>query len=168
MKLSLLMDWLDRFKGTLFRQTQFAEFELKIHETAEEGKPLTGDDFSKIYSDILKAYYGHDKGICKIDNYLDMEWAFIPHFYYNFYVYQYSTSFTASISLAQKVMNGEPGALEKYIAFLSAGGSDYPIELLKNAGVDITSPEPFDKTIEAMNKVMDEIEKILDKRSGKK
>lgn len=168
MKLSLLMDWLDRFKGTLFRQTQFAEFELKIHETAEEGKPLTGDDFSQIYSDILKAYYGHDKGVCQIDNYLDMEWAFIPHFYYNFYVYQYSTSFTASISLAQKVVNGEPGALEKYITFLSAGGSDYPIELLKDAGVDMTSSEPFDKTIEAMNKVMDEIEKILDKKSGKK
>ena len=99
---------------------------------------------------------------------MDMEWAFIPHFYYNFYVYQYSTSFTASISLAQKVVNGEPGALEKYITFLSAGGSDYPIELLKDAGVDMTSSEPFDKTIEAMNKVMDEIEKILDKKSGKK
>jgi oligoendopeptidase F len=168
MKLSLLMDWLDRFKGTLFRQTQFAEFELKIHETAEQGKPLTGDDFSQIYSDILKAYYGHDKGVCYVDDYMDMEWAFIPHFYYNFYVYQYSTSFTASISLAEKVMNGEPGALEKYMTFLSSGGSDYPIELLKNAGVDMTSSDPFDKTIDAMNKVMDEIEKILDKKSGKK
>lgn len=168
MKLSLLMDWLDRFKGTLFRQTQFAEFELKIHETAEQGKPLTGDDFSQLYSDILKAYYGHDKGVCHIDDYMNMEWAFIPHFYYNFYVFQYSTSFTASISLAEKITNGEPGALEKYITFLSAGGSDYPIELLKKAGVDMTSSEPFDKTIEAMNKVMDEIEKILDKKSGKK
>jgi len=163
-KLSLLMNWLDRFKGTLFRQTQFAEFELKIHETAEKGMPLTGDDFSKIYSDIVKAYYGHDKGICYVDDYINMEWAFIPHFYYNFYVYQYSTSFTASISLAEKVMNKEPGALEKYMTFLSAGGSDYPIELLKKAGVDMTSTDPFDKTIVAMNKVMDEIEKILDKK----
>jgi len=163
-KLSLLMDWLDRFKGTLFRQTQFAEYEQKIHETAEKGLPLTGDDFSKIYLDLVKTYYGHDQGISYIDDYIGMEWAFIPHFYYNFYVFQYSTSFTASISLAEKVMNGEPGALEKYITFLSAGGSDYPIELLKNAGVDMTSTDPFEKTIVAMNKVMDEIEKILDKK----
>jgi oligoendopeptidase F len=163
-KLSILMNWLDRFKGTLFRQTQFAEFELKIHETAEKGLPLTGDTFSEIYSDIVKAYYGHNKGICYVDDYMNMEWAFIPHFYYNFYVFQYSTSFTASISLAEKVLNGEPGALEKYITFLSSGGSDYPIELLKKAGVDMTSTDPFDKTIVSMNKVMDEIEKILDKK----
>jgi oligoendopeptidase F len=163
-KLSILMNWLDRFKGTLFRQTQFAEFELKIHETAEKGLPLTGDTFSQIYSDIVKAYYGHDKGICYVDDYMNMEWAFIPHFFYNFYVFQYSTSFTASISLAEKVMNEEPGALEKYMTFLSSGGSDYPIELLKKAGVDMTSTDPFDKTIVSMNKVMDEIEKILDKK----
>jgi len=85
----------------------------------------------------------------------------------NFYVYQYSTSFTASMSLAEKVMNKEPGAVEKYLKFLSSGGSDYPINLLKNAGVDMTTSVPFEKTIEAMNKVMDEIETILDKK-GKK
>ena len=163
-KLSLLMDWLDRYKGTLFRQTQFAEFELKIHEAAEKGSPLTGDTFSKMYMDIVKAYYGHDKGICKVDDYIGMEWAFIPHFYYNFYVYQYSTSFTASTSLAEKVLSGDKKALDKYIEFLSAGGSDYPIELLKKAGVDMTTSEPFDKTIVSMNKVMDEIEVILNKR----
>lgn len=164
-KLSLLMNWLDRFKGTLFRQTQFAEFELKIHEAAEAGKPLTGDTFSEMYTDIVNAYYGHEEGICQVDDYISMEWAFIPHFYYNFYVYQYSTSFTASISLAEKVMSGDKVALEKYIAFLSAGGSDYPIELLKSAGVDMTSTDPFEKTISSMNKVMDEIEKILDKQA---
>jgi oligoendopeptidase F len=164
-KLSLLMNWLDGFKGTLFRQTQFAEFELKMHEASEKGLPLTGDTFSKMYMDIIKAYYGHDKGICKVDDYIEMEWAYIPHFYYNFYVYQYSTSFTASISLAEKVMSGDKNALDKYIAFLSAGGSDYPIELLKKAGVDMTTSEPFEKTILSMNKVMDEIEKILDKRA---
>jgi oligoendopeptidase F len=166
-RLSLLMNWLDNFKGTLFRQTQFAEFELKIHETAEKGLPLTGDTFSKIYMDIVKAYYGHDKGICSIDKYIEMEWAFIPHFYMNFYVFQYSTSFTASISLAEKVMSGDKASLDKYIEFLSAGGSDYPIELLKKAGVDMTTSEPFDKTIASMNKVMDEIEKILDKKEKK-
>lgn len=114
--------------------------------------------------DIVKAYYGHDKGMCNIDDNIEMEWAFIPHFYMNFYVFQYSTSFTASISLAEKVMSGDKAARDKYIEFLSAGGSDYPIELLKKAGVDMTTSEPFDKTIESMNKVMDEIEKILDKK----
>ena len=163
-KLSILMNWLDGFKGTLFRQTQFAEFELKIHEEAEAGKPLTGDTFSKIYKDIVDKYYGNDQGICKVDNYIDMEWAFIPHFYRNFYVFQYSTSFTASISLAEKVMSGDPKALKSYMEFLSAGGSDYPVELLKKAGIDMNTTEPFEKTTASMNKVMDEIEKILDKK----
>ncbi len=163
-KLSLLMNWLDGFKGTLFRQTQFAEFELKIHEEAEKGSPLTGDTFSEIYSDIVKRYYGHEQGVCFIDDYINMEWAYIPHFYYNFYVYQYSTSFTASMSLAEKVMSGDKKALKAYMEFLSSGSSDYPIELLKKAGVDMTSSEPFEKTIVAMNKVMDEIERILDKK----
>lgn len=163
-KLSLLMNWLDGFKGTLFRQTQFAEYELRIHEEAEKGNPLTGDNFSEIYADIVKRYYGHDKNVCYIDDYVHMEWAFIPHFYYNYYVYQYSTSFTASISLAEKVLAGDKQALDNYLAFLSSGGSGFPIDLLKKAGVDMTASEPFDKTIDAMNKVMDEIEAILDKR----
>jgi oligoendopeptidase F len=165
-KLSLLMNWLDGFKGTLFRQTQFAEFELKIHEAAEKGSPLTGETFSKMYMDIVKAYYGDAQGICKVPGYIDMEWAFIPHFYYNFYVYQYSTSFTASTALAEKVLSGDKNALDRYIEFLSAGGSDYPIELLKKAGVDMTTSDPFEKTIASMNKVMDQIEVIL-KKKGK-
>lgn len=166
-KLSLLMNWLDGFKGTLFRQTQFAEFEKKIHEEVEMGKPLTGDYLSEMYANILKKYYGHNQQICLIDDNVKIEWANIPHFYMNFYVFQYSTSFTASISLAEKVMNKEPGALEKYLRFLSSGGSDYPINQLKDAGVDMTTSVPFEKTIEAMNKVMDEIETILN-RKGKK
>jgi oligoendopeptidase F len=167
-RLSLLMEWLDSFKGTLFRQTQFADYELQIHQAAEQGQPLTGDVLSKIYLELVKKYYGSDKGICYIDDNISMEWAFIPHFYYGFYVYQYSTSFTASISLAERVLNKEKGALEQYIQFLSSGGSDYPIELLKKAGVDMTTSVPFDKTIASMNAVMDEIEKILDKKEGKK
>ena len=163
-KISILMNWLDCFKGTLFRQTQFAEFELKIHEEAEKGNPLTGDDFSRIYSTIVRKYYGEDKNICHIDDYIDTEWAFIPHFYYNFYVYQYSTSFTASVSLAEKVMSGDKEALKNYLKFLSSGCSDYPIELLKRAGVNMTTAEPFKKTIGAMNKIMDKIENILDKK----
>jgi len=163
-KLSLLMDRLDGFKGTLFRQTQFAEFELAIHEKAEAGEPLSSDDLNKMYGDILKRYYGHDQGICKIDEIVDVEWAFIPHFYYNFYVYQYATSFTASMALAEKVMSGEKGIVEKYLNFLASGSTDYPIELLKKAGVDMTTNEPFEKAIQAMNKLMDEIETILDKK----
>jgi oligoendopeptidase F len=166
-KLSLLMNWLDGFKGTLFRQTQFAEFEQKIHEEVEKGKPLTGDYLSELYGNILNKYYGNDSKTCVIDDYIKIEWAYIPHFYMNFYVYQYSTSFTASMSLAEKVMNKESGAVEKYLKFLSSGGSDYPINLLKNAGVDMTTSVPFDKTIEAMNKVMDEIETILNKKEKK-
>ena len=161
-KLSLLMDRLNGFKGTLFRQTQFAEFELRINEAAQEGKPLTGDVLSEMYNKIVRKYYGHDEGICYVNDYINMEWAYIPHFYYNFYVYQYSTSFTASNALAERVLNKEEGALEDYMTFLGAGSSDYPIELLKNAGVDMTRSEAFDNTIKAMNRVMDEIEKILD------
>lgn len=163
-KLSLLMKRLDGFKLTLFRQTQFAEFELKIHEAVQAGKPLTGEVLSEMYMDIVKRYYGHEEGVCYVDDYINMEWAFIPHFYYNFYVYQYSTSFTASNSLAERVLSKEDGAIENYLAFLSSGGSDYPIELLKKAGIDMTSSEAFDKTIVSMNRVMDEIEKILDRK----
>ena len=164
-RLSLLMNYLDGLKGTVFRQAQFAEFELRIHEQAERGEPLTGDNLSKLYGDIIRKYYGHDKGVCLIDDLYVVEWAYIPHFYYNFYVYQYSTSFTASTALSEKVLNKEKGAVKKYIEFLSAGGSDYPIELLKRAGVDMTTAEPFDKTMAAMNRAMDRIEEILKKRA---
>ncbi len=163
-KLALLMSMLDGFKGTLFRQTQFAEYELKIHEASEAGVPLTGKVLSKMYYDIAKKYYGHDKGVCIVDENVGAEWAYIPHFYMNFYVYQYSTSFVASQALASKVLAGEKGAKERYMKFISAGGSDYPINLLKDAGVDMTSPEPFKATIAAMNKIMDEIELLLKKK----
>jgi len=163
-RLSLLMNYLEGIRQTVFRQTQFAEFELRIHEKAERGEPLTGDVLNEIYGEILKKYYGHDKGICHIEDLYAVEWAYVPHFYYNFYVYQYSTSFTASTALAEKVLGKEKGAVGKYIEFISSGGSDYPIELLKKAGVDMTGAEPFNKTMAAMNRTMDEIEAILDKK----
>lgn len=163
-RLFFLMNYLEGIRQTVFRQTQFAEFELRIHEIAERGEPLTGDVLSKLYGDILKKYYGHDKGICYIDETYTVEWAYVPHFYYNFYVYQYATSFTASTALAEKVLSNENNAVEKYIKFLSSGGSDYPINLLKKAGVDMTTPEPFNQTITAMNRTMDEIEKILESK----
>ena len=163
-RLSLLGSYLEGIKGTVFRQTQFAEFELRIHEMAEKGEPLTGEVLNQVYDEIVKKYYGHDKKICIVDDEIKAEWMFIPHFYYNFYVYQYATSFTASAALSERTLAGDKDATKKYIEFLSAGGSDYPIELLKKAGVDMTTSEPFDLTMKKMNRVMDEMEKILDKK----
>jgi oligoendopeptidase F len=163
-KLSLLGSYLEGIKATVFRQTQFAEFELRTHEMAEKGEPLTGDALSKLYMDITKRYYGHDKGVCIVDDYIQHEWAFIPHFYRNFYVFQYATSFTASSALSEKVLAGDPAATRRYLAFLGAGGSKYPIELLKEAGVDMTTDEPLELTMRKMNRVMDEIDKILAKK----
>jgi oligoendopeptidase F len=163
-RLSLMMNYLEGARQTLFRQTQFAEFELRIHEKAERGEPLTGDVLSELYGDILKKYYGHDKGVCYIDDKYTVEWAYVPHFYYNFYVYQYATSFTASTALSEKILNKEKDAVEQYIEFLSAGGSDYPINLLKRAGVDMTTARPFAKTMVAMNRIMDTIESILEQK----
>jgi oligoendopeptidase F len=163
-RLSLLGNYLEGMKGTVFRQTQFAEFELRIHEAAEKGEPLTGDSFDAMYLDIVKRYYGHDKGVCKVDDVVKHEWAYIPHFYRTYYVYQYATSATASAALSEKVMSGDANATKRYLAFLSAGGSKYPIDLLKDAGVDMTTSEPLDLTMKKMNRVMDEMEAILNKK----
>ncbi len=162
-KLSLLGSYLENIKGTVFRQTQFAEFELRAHEMAEKGEPLTGEALSKLYADITKKYYGHDKGVCIVDDYVANEWAFVPHFYRNFYVFQYATSFTASAALSEKVLSGDPAATKRYLAFLSAGGSKYPIDLLKEAGVDMTTDEPLTLTMQKMNRVMDEMERLIAK-----
>ena len=163
-KLSLLMARLDSIKGTVFRQTQFAEFELAIHRMAERGEPLTGDTLTEVYGKIIRKYYGQDKGICEIDDVYCVEWAYVPHFYRSFYVYQYATSFTASTALSQQIIDGKAGAVARTMEFLSAGGSDYPVAILKTAGVDMLTSDPFDKTMTAMNHIMDQIEAILDRR----
>jgi oligoendopeptidase F len=162
-KLSLLGNYLENIKATVFRQTQFAEFELRAHEMAEKGEPLTGDALSSLYMAIARKYYGHAAGVTVVDDYVAHEWAFIPHFYRSYYVYQYATSFTASAALSERVLSGDAGARARYLAFLSAGGSRYPIDLLKEAGVDMTTREPLDLTIQKMTRVMDEMEKILSK-----
>jgi len=163
-KLSLLGNYLENIKGTVFRQTQFAEFELRMHEMAQKGQPITGDSLATLYLDITKRYYGHDQEICIVDDYVAHEWSYVPHFYRDFYVFQYATSFTASEALAAKVKAGDPAATRRYLAFLNAGGSKYPIELLKDAGVDMATDEPLDLTVKSMNRVMDEMERILAKR----
>jgi oligoendopeptidase F len=163
-RLSLLGNYLENIKGTVFRQTQFAEFELRMHEKAQKGEPITGDALAKLYLDVTKKYYGHDQGVCVVDDYVAHEWSYIPHFYRDFYVFQYATSFTASSALAEKVKAGDPDAKKRYLAFLSAGGSKYPVDLLKDAGVDMTTDEPLDLTIKQMNRIMDEMERLLAKR----
>ena len=163
-RLSLLGNYLENIKATVFRQTQFAEFELRAHEMAEKGEPLTGEALDKLYLDITRKYYGHDKGVTVVDDYIAHEWAFIPHFYRNYYVFQYATSFTASAALSEKVLAGDKQATQKYLAFLSSGGSKYPIDLLKEAGVDMTTSQPLQLTMQKMNRVMDEMEKILNKK----
>jgi len=165
-RLLLLGNYLEGIKGTVFRQTQFSEFELRMHEMAEKGQPLTGDSLSKLYDEIVKKYYGHDQGVCIVDDYVANEWSFIPHFYNDYYVFQYATSFTASSALSEMVLSGDPEATKKYLKFISSGRSRYPIDLLKEAGVDMTTDEPLELTMRKMNRVMGDMEKVLD-RQGK-
>jgi oligoendopeptidase F len=157
-RLSLLCNFLDNARATVFRQVQFAEFELKIHEVVEEGTALTGDLLNSIYEKMAREYYGHDKELCIVDEEVQCEWAYIPHFFYNFYVYQYATSFTASAALSERVLAG--GEAGEYLSLLCSGGSDYPIELLKKVGVDMTTPKPLAATVARMNRIMDQIEQI--------
>ena len=155
---------LDSIRGTFFRQTQFAEFELAIHETVEQGEPLTGEKLTAIYGDILRRYFGHDQQVLAVDDLYAVEWAFIPHFYRNFYVFQYATSIAAASLLAQDVLSGRAGALENYLNLLKAGGSAHPYDLLKRAGVDMATALPYRATVARMNRIMDQIEAILDAR----
>jgi oligoendopeptidase F len=165
-RLSILGSFLERFRLTFFRQAMFAEFELAIHEKVEKGESLTGEGLTALYGEMLRRYYGADEGVTVIDPLYEVEWAYIPHFYYNYYVYQYATGVVASSALAGAVLDGEEGAAARYLDFLRAGGSDYPAELLKKAGVDMTRPEPYAAAMALMNEVMDRMEEILDRQQG--
>ena len=167
-RLSILGETLESIKGTVFRQTQFAEFELRAHQMAEKGEPLTGDTLDRLYMEIAKKYYGHDQGVCVVDDVVAHEWAFIPHFYRGYYVYQYATAYTASAALSEKVLAGDADATRRFRAFLASGGSKYPIDLLKDAGVDVTTREPLDLTVGKMNRIIDQMEAILDRKAAKK
>jgi oligoendopeptidase F len=160
-RLSLLGNYLEGAKSTVFRQTQFAEFELRMHEMAERGQAITGEAVARLYIDITRRYYGHVDGVCAVDDYIANEWSYIPHFYSDFYVFQYATSFTAAEALSARVLAGDADTTARYLAFLSSGGSKYPIELLSRAGVDMTSDEPLQLTVDKMNRVMDEMEGML-------
>lgn len=166
-RLYLLGSALDNMRQTLFRQTLFAEFEKTIHDMAERGETLSGDNLSALYLKLLREYYGHDQGICVVDDLYGVEWAYIPHFYYNFYVYQYATSLTASSYIADAIRQEAGGkkpstrARDAYLKMLSSGSSKYPIDLLRDAGVDMTTSAPFDAAMREMNRIMDEMEAIL-------
>jgi oligoendopeptidase F len=164
-RLALLGNFLEGLRTTVFRQTMFAEFELTIHQLAEKGEPLTGDGLNELYLDLLRRYQGHDEGVMKIDDLYAVEWSYVPHFHYNFYVYQYATSYISAVALAEGITEKRSGAIDRYIAFLKSGSTKAPVELLKDAGVDMTSPEPIRAAIRLMNDVIDQIEAILAKKT---
>ncbi len=157
---------LEAYRGTFFRQTMFAEFELRIHDMAEAGEALSGAKMTKLYLELLRKYHGHDEGVMTIDPAYAIEWAYIPHFYYNFYVYQYATSISGGTMFAERILNQEEGARDDYIHVLKAGGSKKPYEMLKESGVDLADSAPYDALINRMNRLMDDAEKIL-MRMGK-
>jgi len=167
-RLFLLGTSLESMRGTFFRQAMFAEFELAIHESVEKDEALTGEKLSKMYLELLRRYHGEDKGVVKIDEAYGVEWAYIPHFYFNFYVYQYATSLAASALLAKDVIDGKPGARDRYLGLLRAGGSRHPYDMLKEAGVDLATPAPYRALEERMNWAMDEMEKIISKKASAK
>jgi oligoendopeptidase F len=155
---------LENLRGTFFRQAMFAEFERDVHARVDRGESLTGEKITQIYGRILKDYSGDAQGVMKIDDQYAVEWAYIPHFYNSFYVYQYATSIAASSLFADAILKGEPGARERYLGLLEAGGSDYPYDLVKRAGVDLATAAPYQALVARMNRIMDQIEAILAKR----
>lgn len=158
LKLALLNQWAENIEGTLYTQVLFAEFEREAHSLAEQGVPLTVETLNNTYFNILKSYYD---GVLVLDPEYQLTWSRIPHFFRQFYVYKYATSISASTALSRKVLDGEPGAMENYMEFLRSGSSDYPIELLKKAGVDMSSPEPIAKTLELFGNIVSQMEALV-------
>lgn len=160
-KLFILDAYLDQVRGTLYRQTLFADFELAMHEKVEEGKTLTADWLNEKYLSLTREYYGHDKGVTQVDDYIQREWSRIPHFFYNFYVFQYSTGIISSMALAEMVLNGSEKERDAYINMLKSGGKDFSINILKEAGVDMTTKEPYEKAFKRFDYLVSEMEKIM-------
>jgi oligoendopeptidase F len=139
----------------------FAEFEREAHARADAGEALSGAGLTKLYGDLLRRYHGD---AVKIDDAYAIEWAFVPHFYNGYYVFQYATSIAASALFADRILAKEPGARDRYLALISAGGSDYPYDLVRRAGVDLAEPAPYQALFARMNGIMDRIEAILARR----
>jgi oligoendopeptidase F len=156
-RLFLLNRQIDNTLGTFFHQVMFARFELMIHETIEKGVALSPDLMNKMWAELTEKYYGP---VMEKDDFTKYKWARIPHFYWNFYVYQYATSFAASQAILKRFLGGEDGLIEKYLGLISSGGNDYPIEQLMKCGVDMTTSDPVDATIQLFSQQVDELEKI--------
>lgn len=155
----VLNHYLDGFKGTIFRQTQFAEFEHFMHQEDAKGTPLTSEYLSESYGELNAKYYGP---AVEKDPEIKDEWARIPHFYYNYYVYQYSTGFSAASALAKKIWENEPGALDAYLTYLKAGNSDYPVEVMKKAGVDMTQAAYIEDAMAVFEQRLNELEALVE------
>ncbi|MDN7244393.1 oligoendopeptidase F [Planococcus shenhongbingii] len=161
-RIYLLNHWLDGFRGTVFRQTMFAEFEHLIHQMDQNGEALTADRLTEVYYELNKKYFGEEVAV---DEEIGMEWARIPHFYYNYYVFQYATGLSAATALSKGILEEGQPAVDRYInEFLKAGSSDYPIEVLKKAGVDMTSPEPVAEACKVFEEKLNELETLLLKK----
>ncbi|MED3879132.1 oligoendopeptidase F [Priestia megaterium] len=157
-RLYLLNHYLEGFRGTVFRQTMFAEFEHDVHVRAQNGEPLTPELLTKLYYDLNKKYFGDN---LVIDEEIGLEWARIPHFYYNYYVYQYATGFSAAAALSKQILEEGDAAVERYVGFLKSGSSDYPIEVLKKAGVDMTTSQPIEEALAVFEEKLTEMERLL-------
>jgi oligoendopeptidase F len=160
-KIYLLNHYLEGFRGTVFRQTMFAEFEHLIHQKEQNGEALTAELLTKEYYALNQKYYGEENIV--VDEEIGLEWARIPHFYYNYYVYQYATGFSAATALSKQILEEGNAGVERYIGFLSAGSSDYPIEVLKKAGVDMTSSQPIEEACKVFEEKLGELETLLSK-----
>ncbi len=159
-KAYLLNHYVNSFKSTVFRQTMFAEFELEANKLVENSMPVTAEKLNQIYHDLNVDYFGED---IEVDKYISIEWARIPHFYMFYYVFQYATGFSSAVSLSEKILHGDKTDLEKYLNFLKAGKSKYPIEVLKDAGVDMTKKDSLQKAMDACKEKLEELKKSLEK-----
>ena len=157
-KMLYLNEFLDKIKGTLYRQTMFAEFEMKIHDKYQAGIPLTEEEFSNTYYELNNLYFGPNM---ISDEEIRYEWERIPHFYTSFYVYKYATGISAAIAFASDILNHVDGAVDRYLTFLKSGGSNYPLEILKNCGVDMTSEEPIQKALDMFEQKLQELKKLI-------
>lgn len=157
-KIYLLNYYLEQFRTTVYRQTMFAEFEKVTHAKIEAEEPLTAEEFTNIYFKLNEKYYGKS---AVVDELIGLEWARIPHFYSNFYVYKYATGFSAASALSKQILTGEESAKERYLNFLKSGGSDYPLNQLRGAGVDMEKKESIEEAINVFKKLVDDLEKLL-------
>lgn len=155
---------LEMLRGTFFRQAMLGEFEHLAYQAVERGEPVTGEALTAMYNGVLRTYHGADQGVMTIDPAYAIEWAYIPHFYYNYYVYQYATSIAAATEIAERLLAGDPEQQAKFVTALQMGGGAYPYDILKTAGADLASPTPYRAVMARMTRIMDQMEAILAKK----